>query len=230
MSSQGALLKRFLYDKTFVERMSHHPAHAYLGTWLPRNDHAKVLELGCGPGKYVAMLAALGFSVVGVDPIPFPTWELIRKETSATLMDQVKAEALPFPDGAFDHAVCLGAVLYFQDLKRAMEELRRVVKPGGRVIIRTVNRHNLYTSRTGAPLDPASQHLFSMSELTELVRGHGFTPLDQYSYGFWPPYCPRLWWYLVSVWLPLRLQHALSSLMSAERRINHCVLASAPLS
>jgi len=111
-----------------------------------------------------------------------------------------------------------------------MQELRRVVKPGGRVIIRTVNRHNLYTSRTGAPLDSASQHLFSMSELIELVRGHGFTPLEQYSYGFWPPYCPRLWWYLVCVWLPLRLQHVLSCLMSAERRINHCVLASVPLS
>jgi SAM-dependent methyltransferase len=225
LASQNTLLERLLSDKPFAERLSRHPAHALLGVWLPRTQGSTVLELGCGPGKYVAMLHSLGFSVVGVDPIAFPSWDLLRREASVTLRDRVNAEALPFTDGSFDHAVCLGAVLYFEDLKRAMAELRRVVKPGGRVIIRTVNKHNLYTSRTGKPLDPASRHLFSMGELTGLLRDHGFTPLDQYSYGYWPPYWPRLWWYLVCVWLPLRVQHFLSARQAPERHINHCVLA-----
>jgi len=226
IASQERLLRRFLFDRPFVERMSRHPTHAYLGTWLPRRGGDAVLELGCGPGKYVAMLQSLGFSVVGVDPCAFSTWEVLRKETSATLIDGVKAEALPFPDRYFDHAVCLGALLYFHDVKRAMEELRRVVKPGGHVIIRTVNKDNLYTSRSGKPLDPASQHLFSMKELSELLEDHGFTLKDSYSYGFWPPFWPRLWWYLACVWLPLPVQHVLSCSVDSARRINHTVLAS----
>lgn len=229
VASQERLLRRFLFDRPYAERMSHHPVHAYLGLWLPRGEGTTVLELGCGPGKYVALLQSLSFSVVGVDPCQFPTWEIIRRETSATLLDGVSGETLPFPDGYFDHAVCLGAVLYFDDVKRAMDELRRVVKPGGRVIIRTVNKNNLYTRRTGRPVDPASRHLFTMEELTRLIRDHGFSIEGSYSYGFWPPYCPELWWYMVCVWLPLELQHSLSCRLSSEHRINNVVLATVPL-
>lgn len=45
------------------------------------------------------------------------------------------AEALPFPDGAFDRALALFAFHHFADQARALRELRRVLRPGGRVVL-----------------------------------------------------------------------------------------------
>ncbi len=223
--SQERLLKRFLSDPDFTESTSRHPMHACLGEWLRDRSGARVLELGCGPGKYVAMLHTLGFKVVGVDPCRFPSWETLRKQTSVTLLDHVVAENLPFSDHCFDHVVCLGALLYFHDVPRAMGEIRRVIKPGGKVLVRTVNKGNLYSTRTGRRLDPASRHLFSMEDLTGLLRDQGFTVEERMSYGFWPPVWPNFWWYLIGVWLPVSLQDYLSSRLRPEYRINNIVVA-----
>lgn len=220
MTAQNRLLLRFLHDRAFAETSSRMPLHARIGEWLPRGRGIKVLELGCGPGKYVAMLTSLGYQVTGVDPIPFPSWVSIREKTDAELIDGVAAESLPFPNDSFDHAVCLGALLYFTDPVRALEELRRVVRPGGRVVVRTVNRFNLFTLSTGRRLDPASRQLFGREELEQLLDSNGFRVEESFCYGFWPPIASGFWWYLASVWLPQWLQNALSYCISPTHRVN----------
>jgi SAM-dependent methyltransferase len=137
----------------------------------------------------------------------------------------VFAEHLPFPDSYFDHAVCLGALLYFDSPEAALGELRRVLKPGARVVLRTVNSSNLYTTRTGKKLDPASKNLFEMADLIRLVEAAGFQVTRSFSYGFWPPTLTDFWWYLVCVWLPFRVQDWLSELTPPARRVNNSVLA-----
>jgi SAM-dependent methyltransferase len=221
------LLERLLDDREYAEDMGRHPLHASMLDWLPRGAGRSVLELGCGPGKYVAQLASLGFEVTGVDPFSFPTWETIRAKTSAKLMEGVVAERLPFPDHYFDHAVCLGAILYFDDPQRGLSEMRRVTKPGGHVVIRTPNRLNYYTARTGRKLDPASKNLYSMDELVQLVRGAGFKVESTFSAGYWPPVLTDVWWHLISVWIPLWAQTRLSQLTPPTRRVNNVVFATA---
>jgi len=75
--------------------------------------------------------------VTGVDPFSFSDWELLNKNPKINLLDKVFAENIPFPDQSFDYAVCLGALLYFDDPLKGLNEIFRVVKPGGKVIIRT---------------------------------------------------------------------------------------------
>jgi SAM-dependent methyltransferase len=187
-----------------------------------------VLELGCGPGKYVALLDTLGYRVVGVDPFEFPTWQYLREHTRAELHAGITAERLPFPDASFDHAVCLGAVLYFTDPLVALTELHRVVRPGGRIVLRTVNRGNLYTQRTGRNIDPASRNLYTLDELTSLLDAAGFDIGERFSYGFYSPWFPSFWWYLMCVWLPLGLQDWISARLSPASRVNNTVFATRP--
>jgi ubiquinone/menaquinone biosynthesis C-methylase UbiE len=227
-ASQDALLQRMLSDTRFVARASRHPLHAHLGEALASAGPAHVLELGCGPGKYVAMLSTLGHRVTGIDPLVFPTWPLLQERTSVTLLAGVVGEALPFPDAHFDHVVCLGTLLYVQDPDRTLAEIVRVVKPGGRVVLRTVNRGNLYTIRTGRVVDPASRNLYSMDELLQLVRRHGLQVDRHYAYGLLPPGMINFWWYLTCVWLPVWLQDVFSAACPAVYRWNNTVLASLP--
>ncbi|MBR9817208.1 MAG: methyltransferase domain-containing protein [Rhodospirillales bacterium] len=222
--SQDAQLLRFLSDKNYACTMSLTAAHARIHEWA-EGQKGDLLELGCGPGKYVAMFSSLGFQVTGVDPISFPTWKALEQQTPSKLISNVYAEDLPFPNSSFDHVACLGALLYFEDPRGALRELHRVLKPGGKLILRTVNKSNLYTSLTGEKLDPASKNLYSMSELESLVSGAGFCIDRKFSYGFWPPVLTNFWWYLVCVWLPIWLQNGLSNLISPSRHVNNIIFA-----
>jgi ubiquinone/menaquinone biosynthesis C-methylase UbiE len=224
-TSQDKILRRFLFDATYTNTMALHPAHACIKEWLPDSSSKKLLELGCGPGKYVAMLSTLGFQVTGVDPYEFPTWKLLREKTNAKLISNVVAEDLPFDDDTFDYAVCLAALLYFDDPENAMIQMRRVLKPGAKIIISSVNRTNLYTLRTGKKLDPASKNLYSLQELVSVIEKSGFMVSKKFSHGFWPPILPNFWWYLSCVLIPFSLQHQLSLFLKPENRVNNRIFA-----
>lgn len=195
-------ISRVLESPFFAEKIYYQKAHVSLGSWIQKEAGSQVLELGCGPGFYVATLSQLGFQVVGVDPYRFPSWDMIEKKTGATLQDGVKAEDLPFADESFDQVACLNAMLYFDDPGKALDEIRRVLKPGGRFIVRTISRTNLYTRRTGQYPDPASKNVYTLDELKEFVKSHGFTVVEGYSYYFLPSRFTNFWWYLHCVWLP----------------------------
>jgi SAM-dependent methyltransferase len=208
-----------------AKRLATEDAYCRLATWLPPpSSGRRVLELGCGPGRYVALLAALGYDVTGIDLQEFAEWELIRKRYAVDLRAPVQAESLPFAEAEFDHAVCLGALLYFRDASVVLRELRRVVKPGGTIVFRTVNRENFYTLRTGRKLDPASQTLYTMPELVDLLEREGFHVRETYSFGFWPPILTDFWWYLQFVWLPDWAVRAMSALTPARHRVGHFAL------
>ncbi len=222
--SQDKLLEKFLTDSLFVKKVASHESHARIGKWA-EGINGRILELGCGPGKYVALLSTIGFQVTGVDPIEFPTWQLIRNRQFVDLHSGIFAENLPFSDCYFDHAACLGALLYFEEPELALRELHRVIKPNGRLILRTVNKSNFYTRTTGKKLDPASKNLYDMAELENLLLNAGFKVEKKFSYGFWPPVLTNFWWYLICVWMPIGIQDLLSSCTKSHYRINNVVFA-----
>lgn len=225
--SQTELLSRLLFDKQYAQKCGRHPLHAKILEFISPAQGPRVLELGCGPGKYVALLCSAGFDVVAVDPYSFPSWELIQANSSARMHDKVFAESLPFADASFDQVTCLGALLYFEDPVLALAEIRRVLKPGGRMVMRTVNKNNLYTLKTGKRLDPASRQLYSMDELIALIQKSGFSVIDSFSYGFWPPAFTDIWWYLTCMWIPVWVQDRLSQWIKPENRVNNTVFAEA---
>ncbi len=197
--AQEELNARLASDPEFARRESALPRHACLGDWIVPSIGRRVLELGCGPGRYVAMIGSMGFEVVGVDPAWFETWDMVRRAGNVTLLDGVKAERLPFDDGSFDHVCCLGALLYFDDVGEALAEMRRVLKPGGRMVVRSINKNNLYTRRSGVKLDPASKNLYSLEDMRSLFRDVGFEEARAFQYGYYPGLFPGLYWYFANV-------------------------------
>jgi SAM-dependent methyltransferase len=216
-------MRRLLTNRDFAVNRASWLYHAALGQWIENARGRRVLEVGCGPGRYVSMLQTMGFDVTGVDPIPFPEWDLVRAHGDAVFMDQIKAEHLPFPDQSFDHVTCIGTLLYVGDVEKSLAEMRRVLRPGGRILIRTVNRTNRYTRRSGKKLDPISNNLFTLSELVKCVETAGFEVERQFTFGFLPSVGPSLWWYFSSVWLSDRIMENIGSIGPGDTR-HHCVV------
>ncbi|WP_083741942.1 class I SAM-dependent methyltransferase [Bradyrhizobium mercantei] len=212
-------LARLASDQSYARAVARDPYYACVGDLLGSGP-GRVLEIGCGPGRYVALLANLGWDVVGADPHRFPSWEIISKHCNVTWEEGVFAEKLRYPDGSFDAVACLGALLYFKDPKLAFAEIFRVLKPGGRLLVRSVNRTNLFRLVRGRNIDPATVSTYSEQELADFLRSSGFDVSSTFSYGFFPPILPVLWWYLVNGPVSISAQDALSRWTPARYRVN----------
>lgn len=223
--AQEDLNRRLLADAGFAQAQSLHPRHAALGQWITSSAGGRVLELGCGPGRYVAMLSSLGFDVVGVDPFSFDFWACLRAKSNITLLPEVRAESLPFEDESFDHVCCLGALLYFDDPAAALMEMARVLKPGGRLVLRSVNKENRFTLRTGRRLDPASRNLYSLPEMTSLVEGHRFSVEHSFQYGYYPSKLVGLYWYFLNVHAHPAWEEMLNNRLLPQHRVNNVIHA-----
>jgi ubiquinone/menaquinone biosynthesis C-methylase UbiE len=108
---------------------------------LVNGDQAlRVLDVGCGTGYTTGGLLRLHSlcEVVGVDQNHKQLQKAaknLRLEKARTSLSRGDAENLPFRDEAFDAVVSVGAVEYLPDPERALKEMARVVKHGGRVVV-----------------------------------------------------------------------------------------------
>lgn len=126
----------------YAEELGRHVPYAEEALRLaPPAAAARVLDVGAGPGVLAFMAAP---SVARVDAIDFSPGmiEQIRERCArerianvhAAVMD---AQSLAFPGATFDAAYSLFAFMFFPSRPRAFGEMRRVLKPGGRVVVAT---------------------------------------------------------------------------------------------
>ncbi len=116
--------------------------------------------------------------VVGVDPSPAMLAIAMRKAQESGLpvvFTQAVAEALPFPAGSFDLAISVTALEFVTGPERAVAEMVRVLRPGGRLVVGVLNAWSLwawfYRRQKGSVFEHA--HFFSPPELLRLLRSHG---------------------------------------------------------
>lgn len=95
---------------------------------------SRVLDVGCGPGLLSESLAKHAASVEGVDFSDTMIEQANRRRSGATFQ-VANAEDLPFEDEAFDVAVCCYTSHHFARPEKVYTELKRVLKPGGRVVV-----------------------------------------------------------------------------------------------
>lgn len=113
----------------------------------------RVLDIGCGTGAALSVLEReFGCAVAGVDPSPGMLAVARRKLPTADIQ-QGTAEALPFPDRAFEAALMMTVVQHV-DRTRAFPEARRVLANSGRFLIVTPNPE-MFPRAWMAPLFPS---------------------------------------------------------------------------
>ena len=92
----------------------------------------RILDVGCGGGEFLAYAQALGAEASGVDPAPG-----MREIAVARGLDvrDAGAEELPWADATFDAVTAFNALQFADDTFDALDEMARVLKPGGRIVI-----------------------------------------------------------------------------------------------
>jgi SAM-dependent methyltransferase len=113
----------------------------------------RCLDLGCGTGLPTAAVAALGWTVVGVD-ISSDLLGVARERGLEVL--EANAEALPFNDSGFDAAISIWTHTDIDDFAAALTEVARVLRPGAPLVYIGahpcfVGPHSLYVSAEGVP-------------------------------------------------------------------------------
>jgi SAM-dependent methyltransferase len=145
----------------------------------------RLLDVGAGTGRLSGPLVDAGFDVVAVEPLDGMRAVLARNIGSERALAG-SAEALPLGDGSVDGAVCSDAWHWF-DGARAADELHRVVRPGGGVVVCILKLDEGHrppwaddTEAVMKPLWEAVYHPFrDGSRRPTGLDGHsGFEPLD----------------------------------------------------
>ena len=138
----------------------------------------RVLDVACGTGLVSRLFKRRVAEVVGVD---------ITADMAEQAMPHVDtlviapAESLPFPDGAFDVLVCRQGI-QFMALPDAIEEMARVTRPGGRVVLVQLCAYGAGDREEYFEVlrlrNPVRRHFFLPADVEALLRGAGCDPVE----------------------------------------------------
>jgi arsenite methyltransferase len=157
----------------------------------------RILDVGCGPGFYVAELldeVGPGGSLVGVDSSPHMLALARRRCEGRPNVDfrEGDASSPPVDDADFDAALCVQVLEYIPDVTGALIEMRRALRPGGRIVVwdvdwATVSWHSSEPVRMGRVLRAFDEHLAHPSlprTLPARMRAAGFDDVGVAGHAF----------------------------------------------
>ncbi|WP_049653410.1 class I SAM-dependent methyltransferase [Kitasatospora sp. MY 5-36] len=143
------------------------------------NGPAEVLDCACGIGTQAIGLAALGHRVTGTDLSPVAAARATAEAAERGLRLPTAAadmRELPFPDGRFDVVVCadnaLPHLLTAEDVRAALGEMRRVLRPGGLLLVTTRPYDELRRTRPASTPPQTAEHGGRRSVLFQLWQWH----------------------------------------------------------
>lgn len=106
----------------------------------------RCLDLGCGPGGFLAVMADMCGSIVGADIVPSFVQECQQMiehrkigNARAVLLDSSR---LAFADNEFDRVIMVDTIHHLENMNETMSEVARVLKPGGMLLIFEPNKLN----------------------------------------------------------------------------------------
>jgi len=129
-----------------------------------------VLEVACGTGQGLGYLAKLARSLTAGD-YSENILDIARRHYGTRLdLKQFDAQDMPFEDNSFDVMILFEAIYYIPDAEKFVSECRRVLRPGGKVLIATANK-DLYDFNPS----PYTYKYYGTVELNKLFVEQGFS-------------------------------------------------------
>jgi SAM-dependent methyltransferase len=122
--------------------------YPYLESYVPEDfGGKKVLEVGLGYGTLGQLIASRNADYYGADIAEGPVANMRRRLSWLGLPEDHAVQAsvleLPFGDETFDWVYSIGCLHHTGDLERSVQEVHRVLVPGGRAVVMLYNRHSL---------------------------------------------------------------------------------------
>lgn len=194
---EGVSERAARYDAWFAtplgRAMDAAEARAVLDLAAPQPGE-RALDAGCGTGIYTRRLAQRGAKVIGVDTDPEMLAAARLKAPAATLVESDVTE-LPFAEGEFDLSLAVTLLCFVHDPQRAVAELVRVTKPGGRVVLAELNRWSPWAAWRRVKAWRGSEswrevHFYSPSALATLLRDAGVDAVRTEAAAYLPPGAP----------------------------------------
>jgi ubiquinone/menaquinone biosynthesis C-methylase UbiE len=150
-----------------------------LGLRPPAGQTNIVLEMGFGPGVVIQRLSKLATAgrVAGIDPSREMVEQARARNATAIHSSRVdlrhgSVESLPFEDDSFDKALAINSMQVWPDAVAGLREMRRVIKPGGRIALG-------FAPYSGQPNEGLTEKLLTAGFTTAHVveTGKGFCAL-----------------------------------------------------
>jgi SAM-dependent methyltransferase len=159
-----------------------------------------LLDVGCGDGEVIARVADRYSAIVGADISPAVVREAARQRGAVARWIVLDASrTLPFSDGSFSAIVSLSTLQYLFDPSAFLREARRLLRPGGRLLVETPNMayfpqrlrllagRPIRTSYWKHGIDGGNLHYFTVDSLRDLVAAEGFEPIAVTGSGVFAP-------------------------------------------
>jgi len=175
---------RKIYEGSGVEAEIIRDRHAAVLAWIDSLKLApgsSVLEVGCGAGFMAVALAQRGFHVQAFDSSEAMIEQARRNAEESLTNDLLTLKvrdvySLDFSDDSFDLVLAIGVIPWLERLEPAIQEMVRVIKPGGYIILTTANRMGLMSI-----LDPWRNPAFEpfkrrFKELLNSIAHRNFSP------------------------------------------------------
>src|SRR5437016_11670272 len=185
----------------------------------------RILDVACGSGEPAISIATLlngTGEVIGVDlaqgALQVATERATQRQLINVRFQQADAHQLPFPDSSFDRITCRLGVMFFHDLPRALREMHRVLKPGGKAVLLAwgpMDQPYFQTTigivlRTvpGAGLPESAKQMFAFGQpgvLAQRLKDAGFTAVEERfskEPWSWPGIPADVWEYFQDVAVP----------------------------
>lgn len=153
VGEDGDFSRQFVLDVPMLERVK-------------RLSPERALDIGCGEGRFCRMISKFGISTVGVDPVEALIDHAKKRDPDGAYIVSY-AEDLPFVDESFDLVVAYLSLIDIDLLDDAVQEMARVLKPGGRLLVANLTSFSTssamfgdrYCRETGERIRPLGNYL-----------------------------------------------------------------------
>jgi ubiquinone/menaquinone biosynthesis C-methylase UbiE len=142
----------------------------------------RALDLGCGTGEFTAELARAGANAVGVEVAEAALARARARHPAIDFRLAPTDGPLPLEDSEFELVWCSEVIEHVADTARWLSEVRRVLAPGGRLLLTTPSHGRLRVALGGVERfsEPLGDHLhlYTRRSLQQLLREFGFGQIE----------------------------------------------------